>query len=97
MHSTKVFSALSGSDRPVLLTIDDAQWMDDQSKRVLEAVNAIQPRHLTLLVFSRPNDSVQADLTPPDQSRNHHTATDCTPCNQTTRGVDGWSASDGSD
>ena len=60
---TKVFSALSGSDRPVLLTIDDAQWMDDQSKRVLEAVNAIQPRHLTLLVFSRPNDTVQADLT----------------------------------
>ena len=59
---TKVFSALSGSDRPVLLTIDDAQWMDDQSKRVLEAVNAIQPRHLTLLVFSRPNDTVQADL-----------------------------------
>ena len=59
---TKVFSALSLTDVPVLLTIDDAQWMDDQSKRVLAAVSEIAPKALCLLVFSRPFDGVQREL-----------------------------------
>ncbi len=59
---TKVFSTLGGDTRPVLLTIDDAQWMDDQSKRILSAVSQISPKHLSLLVFSRPVDDLQTEL-----------------------------------
>lgn len=59
---TKVFSALSGDSQPVLLTIDDAQWMDDQSKRILSAVSQIAPSHMSLLVFTRPVDDVQTEL-----------------------------------
>ena len=59
---TKVFSAICQSDIPVLLTIDDAQWMDDQSKRVLAAISKIAPSHLCLLVFSRPLDEVQREF-----------------------------------
>lgn len=58
----KVFASLGSSDQPVLLTIDDAQWMDDQSKRVLEAVSEVAPEYLSLLIFSRPINDVQSDL-----------------------------------
>ena len=59
---TRVFTSLGKENQPILLTIDDAQWMDDQSKRVLTAVSKIAPPHVCLLVCSRPSDDIQSDL-----------------------------------
>lgn len=60
---TKVFTSLGKMHRPVLLTLDDAQWMDDQSKRVLGAVTRTIANNLALMVVCRPLEGISLELT----------------------------------
>ncbi|MFN3192657.1 MAG: ATP-binding protein [Aureliella sp.] len=49
-------------DRPALLCIDDCQWLDKPSLRVLEEFVRTKPENLLLLIGSRPNEGVSEQV-----------------------------------
>ncbi len=52
--------AIGSSERPALVSLDNCQWMDDQSLRILEQVAQTKTSHLLLVLLSRVGEG-QAD------------------------------------
>ncbi|QDS87946.1 Autoinducer 2 sensor kinase/phosphatase LuxQ [Rosistilla ulvae] len=57
-----LFAGLGTADRCVMLTLDDCQWIDDQSMRVLTEISQADAAHLFLLAVMRPDDHVGHQL-----------------------------------
>jgi len=55
-------AGLGTSDRGVMLTLDDCQWLDDQSMRVLYGICEQRTSHLFLIAVLRPNEGVSQRL-----------------------------------
>jgi len=49
-----VLAALGSSDTPAIWLIDDLQWLDDASAQILAAMADEAPRHLLVVLTSRP-------------------------------------------
>ena len=57
-----LLSELGSADRAVMVTLDDCQWMDDQSARILAAICESSCEHFFLFVVSRTNEGVSEKL-----------------------------------
>ncbi|QDV67943.1 Autoinducer 2 sensor kinase/phosphatase LuxQ [Rosistilla carotiformis] len=57
-----LLSGLGTADRCVMLTLDDCQWIDDQSMRVLTEICEAEARHLFLLAVMRPYEPCRQDM-----------------------------------
>ncbi|MFG0266042.1 MAG: ATP-binding protein [Rhodopirellula sp. JB055] len=53
-----LFTELGSSDTSVMITLDDCQWMDDQSFRILQAICDHPSRHLFLFAVTRPDEGL---------------------------------------
>ncbi|WP_158222810.1 ATP-binding protein [Rhodopirellula sp. MGV] len=51
-----LMTGLGSSGKPFLITLDNCQWMDDQSIRVLQRVSRSEASHQLLLLLSRPDE-----------------------------------------
>ena len=60
-----LIKALAGPGHPLLLCLDDIQWADGESRRVMEALLANPIPHLLLLCTRRPSGSTPAGLDRP--------------------------------
>jgi len=58
----QLFSAIGSAARSVMITVDDCQWMDDQSARVLASLCEANPSHCFLFVVMRPNEGISRRL-----------------------------------
>ncbi|MCC9599378.1 response regulator [Stieleria sp. JC731] len=66
-----LITGLGSSGQPVLITLDNCQWMDDQSIRVLQRVSRSEASHAMLLLLSRPDEGQCkriSEIARPDQS-----------------------------
>ena len=61
VHSRAVLEYCA-QDRPTLICIDDCQWLDRPSLRVLGEFAARQPENVLLLIGSRPNEGMSREL-----------------------------------
>ncbi|MGV3486108.1 MAG: ATP-binding protein [Planctomycetaceae bacterium] len=57
-----LFAGLGAPDRGVMLTLDDCQWLDDQSMRVLSGICEDEASHLFLLAVMRPDEGSSQQL-----------------------------------
>lgn len=57
-----LLTGLGSQRRSVMLTLDDCQWMDDQSLRVLSVICESDANHLFLFGVTRPNEGVSNRL-----------------------------------
>ncbi len=57
-----LFANLGTADRCVMLTLDDCQWIDDQSMRVLTEISEANAQHLFLLAVMRPETTACEQL-----------------------------------
>ncbi|MCD0458247.1 hybrid sensor histidine kinase/response regulator [Roseiconus lacunae] len=66
-----LITGLGSAEKPVVVALDNCQWMDDQSIRVLQRVTRSDASHQLLLLLSRPDEG-QAnrirEIARPDQS-----------------------------
>jgi two-component system sensor kinase len=53
-----LFTELGSPDTSVMITLDDCQWMDDQSFRILQAICDHPSRHLFLFAVTRPDEGL---------------------------------------
>ncbi|SMP70752.1 two-component system, unclassified family, sensor kinase [Neorhodopirellula lusitana] len=53
---------LGTPERGVAITLDDCQWMDDQSARILTDICEHDSKHCFLLVVSRPDEGISEQL-----------------------------------
>ncbi len=53
---------LGTPDRSLMLALDDCQWLDDQSMRVLAEICDTESRHLFLMAVTRPNEGLSQRL-----------------------------------
>ncbi len=68
-----LMSQLGTAERSVMITLDDCQWLDDQSLRVLAGLCEADAQHLFLLAVARPDESdVQIPLEQLDFSETLH-------------------------
>lgn len=58
----KLLTGIASAHRNVMLTLDDCQWMDDQSLRVLSGLCESDAPHLFLFGVTRPNEGVSNKL-----------------------------------
>ena len=57
-----LMSEMGTSDRNVMLTIDDCQWLDDQSQRILAEICSLRSSHLFLFAVARPHEGCSEKL-----------------------------------
>ena len=57
-----LLSGLGTADRGVMLTVDDCQWLDDQSSRVLAELCRKESSHLFLFAVARPDEGITDQL-----------------------------------
>ncbi|MEM0927392.1 MAG: AAA family ATPase, partial [Planctomycetota bacterium] len=48
-----LITCLGDEDRPVMITVDNCQWMDDQALRILQHINRLSASHELLILLSR--------------------------------------------
>ncbi|WP_200861142.1 ATP-binding protein [Rhodopirellula baltica] len=53
-----LFTELGTPETSVMITLDDCQWMDDQSFRILQAICECPARHLFLFAVTRPSEGL---------------------------------------
>ncbi|KLU01903.1 two-component signal transduction [Rhodopirellula islandica] len=57
-----LFTELGTPETSVMITLDDCQWMDDQSFRILQAICEHPARHLFLFAVTRPDEGLSSRL-----------------------------------
>ncbi|QDV25071.1 ATP-binding protein [Aureliella helgolandensis] len=57
-----LFTGLGTADRSVMITLDDCQWMDDKSFRILVAISEEPSEHCCLFAVARPNEGIAGKL-----------------------------------
>lgn len=57
-----LMSGLGTADRSVMLTLDDCQWLDDQSMRVLIEMTQTDAQHLFLFTVTRTDEGLSENL-----------------------------------
>lgn len=58
----RLLTGIGTAQRSVMLTLDDCQWMDDQSLRVLSLICEGEARHLCLIGVSRSDEGVNDEF-----------------------------------
>lgn len=53
-----LFTGLGSEENPVMITLDDCQWMDDQSFRILQSICDHHARSLFLFAVTRPDEGL---------------------------------------
>ncbi|MFG0255507.1 MAG: ATPase, partial [Rhodopirellula sp. JB053] len=63
MAFRSLITGLGTEDRSVMVTLDDCQWIDDQSMRILAGICESETKHLFLFAVARPEgNSTSAEL-----------------------------------
>ncbi|WP_145177499.1 ATP-binding protein [Rubripirellula lacrimiformis] len=57
-----LFTGLGTADRSLMITLDDCQWMDDQSFRILIALCEAPSEHCFLFAVARPDEGISNKL-----------------------------------